>query len=251
MKDFEVSRSAPVYLELSLIQVENRLEFSAVTEVNASLHCSFDVLFSDHHKMTFWPRETVYNDGRMHESRKSSTNFKFPQWSINSKPERRTYGGAAAVPLNVSQLPASMPTPTTNRVDFIKTVRVTSSAENQKHFDSILIQERIIHDSNDRGHISRCTSNSRLSRELCDEIQKTTAVSSLDCNADLPPGTGVYYTPSRSINSKGYGHVRSDMQGLSLLADVSCEVNCNNRRSRNMNLKRPGSTPAYKVSKNR
>lgn len=47
MKDFEVSRSAPVYLELSLIQVENRLEFSAVTELNASLHCSFDVLFSE------------------------------------------------------------------------------------------------------------------------------------------------------------------------------------------------------------
>jgi hypothetical protein len=184
----------------------------------------------------------VYNDGRMHESRNLSTNFNFPQWSINSKPERRTYGGAAAVPLNVSQLPASMPTPTTNRVDFMKTVRVTSSAENQK---------RNNHDSNDRGHISRCTLNSRLSRELCNEIQKTNAVSSLDCNADLPPGTGVYYTPSRSINSKGYGHVRSNMQGLSLLADVSCEVNCNNRRSRNMNLKRQVSTPAYKVSKNR
>lgn len=195
----------------------------------------------------------MYNaayDGRMHESRKSSTHFNFPQWSFNSKPERRMYGGAAGVPVNASQLPASI-TPATNRVDFIKTVRVTSSVENQKSFNSILIQERNIHDSNDRSHISRCTLNSRLSRELCDEIQKTNAVSSLDCNADLPPGTGVYYTPSRSINSKGYGHVRSDMQGLSILADVSCEVNCKNPHSRKMNLKRPGSTPAYKVSKNR
>lgn len=43
-------------------------------------------------------------------------------------------------------------------------------------------------------------------------------------SCSLAPGTGVYYTSRRSITSKGYGKV-CIVEALSLLADVSCDLN--------------------------